>query len=144
VPPPVPAIPEKYRRERSTERWLELPENEGEAEGRRGSGGSLGTLRQAKSMENLSRIGYEMVDKVAEKVASRQLSRLGASILNTTRGSPLFKDQGSEETGECTSPNGSALSDEITALAPSLPVPVLLPFWSMDQCSMLMRHSKRG
>ncbi len=128
TPPPVPAIPDKYRRERSIERWLRLPGIGGEAEGRRGSGGSLGTLRQAKSMENLSHLGYEMGDEATEKVetvnekrASRPLSRLGDSILNITCGPPLPKDQDSEETGECTSPNGPALNDGITTLAPSLP-----------------------
>lgn len=106
---------------------MRLPGIEGEAEGRRGSGGSLGTLRQAKSMENLSHVGYEMDDEAAEKVeivdekhASRPLSHLGDSILNITCGPILSKDQYSEETGERTT-NGPALNDAITTLAPSLP-----------------------
>jgi hypothetical protein len=117
-----------YRRERSIERWLRLPDNGGEAEGRRGSGGSLGTLRQAKSMENLSHIGYKMGDKTAEKVgtvnekhARRPLSRLGDSIPNTTCEPPLFKYQDSAETGERTGPDGPTLNDGITTLAPYLP-----------------------
>ena len=128
TPPPVPAIPEKYRRERSAERWLKLPYKGGGTNGRRGSGGSLGTLRQAKSMENLSHIGYEMEEEVAEKVknvhgkqASRQLARLGVSVQNITCEPPLFDDQDSEETGDCTSPNGPSINCEITTLAPSLP-----------------------
>ena len=122
TPPPVPAIPEKYRCDRSVERWLKLPDNGGEAEGRRGSGGSLGTLRQAKSMENLSHIGCEMQEEVAEEVkningkhASRPLAHLGVAIQNITCEPQLFDDQDSEE-----SPNGPGLDCEITSLAPSL------------------------
>ena len=128
TPPPVPAIPDKYRRERSVERWLRLPGIGREAERRWGSGGSLGTLRQAKSMENLSHIGYEMGDEATEKVetdnekhASPPLVPLGDSIVNTACEPPLSKYQDSEETGECTSPNGPALNDENTTLAPFLP-----------------------
>lgn len=79
-------------------------------------------------MENLSHVGYEMNDGAAEnadtvngKYASRPLARLGVSIPDTTCESSLFKDQDSEETHECTSPNGPALNDMMTTLAPSLP-----------------------
>ena len=127
-PPPVPAIPERYRRERSAERWLKLPYNGEEAKGRRGSGGSLGTLRQAKSMENLSHIGYKMEGEVTEimksvkgKHATRRVPRLGVSIQNIACELPLFVDRDSEEKSDCTSPNDPGLECEITTLAPSLP-----------------------
>ena len=79
-------------------------------------------------MENISHIGYEMGDEVAEKVeivnekhASRPLPSLEDSIQNTSYGPTFFKDQDSEETGEWNSPNGPALHDGITTLSPSLP-----------------------
>ena len=107
---------------------MRLPSNDREAEGRRGSGGSLGTLRQAKSMENLSHIGYKMEDKAAEKVetinekhVSRPLSRLGDSIPTATYESYLFNDRNSAEMGECSSPDGPALHEGMSTLAPSLP-----------------------
>lgn len=128
TPPPVPTIPEKYRRERSAERWLKPPDNRGRAEGRRGSGGSLGTLRQARSMENLGHIGYKMEDEAADKVkevndkhASRSLTCLVISIPNIICEPPSCNDQGSEETGKCASSNSPVLDGENITLAPSLP-----------------------
>ena len=63
----------------------------------------------------------EKVETVNEKHASRPLVPLGNSIVNTTCEPPLSKYKDSEETGECTSPNGPALDDGITTLVPSLP-----------------------
>jgi hypothetical protein len=119
TPPPVPVIPEKYRRERSAERWLVLPRKAAEA--RRGSGGSLGTLRQAKSMENLSQIGYETETVEDERVevgryTGRPLSHLEVSIPEVTQEPILFEERSSGE-GEFTSAGGPNLDNEITTLA---------------------------
>ena len=76
-------------------------------------------------MENLKHIGYEMEDEATEKVETvneKRASRsLGDSIVNNSCEPTLSKYEDSEETGECTSPNGPALNDGITTLPPSLP-----------------------